>query len=214
MGCSEASRNWICTCSAYVHTLHIETNCSTATISWRLSAIHRCHVCTRLYVDRGHGYGNSETRCKSIVLFNWRRHAEPKWNQISLKTDTPFWKQTHDSQWISMSKRCSTVQWLKGQMHHHDDLGSKCAYTCHLSNKTTRKSVLLSTPQIWQSLPATDISQPIRSRAGSHFISTTSDNVSLHTHTQASFLLTFISHIWGVLRRTDLRVVLFERWHV
>ena len=29
------------------------------------------------------------------------------------------------------------------QMHHHDDLGSKCAYTCHLSNKTTRKSVLL-----------------------------------------------------------------------
>ena len=35
---------------------------------------------------------------------------------------------------------------LKGQMHHHDDLGSKCAYMCHLSNKTTRKSVLLSTP--------------------------------------------------------------------
>ena len=139
---------------------------------------------------------------------------------------------------------------LKGQMHHHDDLGSKCAYTCHLSNKTTRKSVLLSTPQIWLmkvskklawvwvwrltlsevvlmkwlaallligweiSVTVTDISQPIRSRAASHFISTTSDNVSLHTHTQASFLLTFISHIWGVLRRTDLRVVLFERWHV
>ena len=39
---------------------------------------------------------------------------------------------------------------FKGQMHHHNDLGSKCAYTCHLSNKTTRKSVLLSTPQIWQ----------------------------------------------------------------
>ena len=38
---------------------------------------------------------------------------------------------------------------FKGQMHHHDDLGSKCAYTSHLSNKTTRKSVLLSTPQIW-----------------------------------------------------------------
>ena len=38
---------------------------------------------------------------------------------------------------------------FKGQMHHHNDLGSKCAYTCHLSNKTTRKSVLLSTPQIW-----------------------------------------------------------------
>ena len=38
---------------------------------------------------------------------------------------------------------------VKGQMHHHNDLGSKCAYTCHLSNKTTRKSVLLSTPQIW-----------------------------------------------------------------
>ena len=38
---------------------------------------------------------------------------------------------------------------LKGQMHHHDDLGSKCAYTCHLSNKTTRKSDLLSSPQIW-----------------------------------------------------------------
>ena len=41
------------------------------------------------------------------------------------------------------------VSHLKGQMHHHDDLGSKCAYMCHLSNKTTRKSVLLSTPQIW-----------------------------------------------------------------
>ena len=38
---------------------------------------------------------------------------------------------------------------IKGQMHHHNHLGSKCAYTCHLSNKTTRKSVLLSTPQIW-----------------------------------------------------------------
>ena len=38
---------------------------------------------------------------------------------------------------------------IKGQMHHHDDLGSKCAYTCHRSNKPTRKSVLLSTPQIW-----------------------------------------------------------------
>ena len=43
----------------------------------------------------------------------------------------------------------SEIPSLKGQMHHHDDLGSKCAYTCHLSNKTTRKSVLLSTPQIW-----------------------------------------------------------------
>ena len=39
--------------------------------------------------------------------------------------------------------------YIKGQMYHHDDLGSKCAYMCHLSNKTTRKSVLLSTPQIW-----------------------------------------------------------------
>ena len=38
---------------------------------------------------------------------------------------------------------------VKGQMHHHNDLGSKCAYMCHLSNKTTRNSVLLSTPQIW-----------------------------------------------------------------
>ena len=38
---------------------------------------------------------------------------------------------------------------LKGQMHHHDDLGSKCAYTCHLSNETTRKSVILRTPEIW-----------------------------------------------------------------
>ena len=143
---------------------------------------------------------------------------------------------------------------IKGQMHHHDDLGSKCAYTCHLSNKTTCKSVLLSTPQIWlmkvskknwpesgyrgwhyqkwclgsdcqhcfwlveryqwQSLPATDISRPIRSSACSHFLSTTSDNVSLYTQTQASFLLTFLSHIWGVLRRTDLQVVLFERWRV
>ena len=48
----------------------------------------------------------------------------------------------------SMTIKLSGVN-LKGQMHHHDDLGSKCAYMCHLSNKTTRKSVLLSTPQIW-----------------------------------------------------------------
>ena len=26
---------------------------------------------------------------------------------------------------------------VKGQMHHHYDLGSKCAYKCHLSNETT-----------------------------------------------------------------------------
>ena len=40
------------------------------------------------------------------------------------------------------------------------------------------------------------------------------DNVSLHAQTYACFWLTFISHMWGVLRRTDLRVVLFEGWHV
>ena len=45
--------------------------------------------------------------------------------------------------------RANRLDTFKGQMHHHDDLGSKCAYMCHLSNKTTRKSVLLSTPQIW-----------------------------------------------------------------
>ena len=47
----------------------------------------------------------------------------------------------------------------------------------------------------WLEVTATDISQPIRSRTGSHFLSTTSDNVSLYTQTQARFLLTFISHI-------------------
>ena len=40
-------------------------------------------------------------------------------------------------------------------------------------------------------MAATDISQPIRSRAGSHFISTTSDNGSLYTQTQASFFTNF-----------------------
>ena len=49
----------------------------------------------------------------------------------------------------SNSSPISGARAFKGQMHHHDDLGSKCAYMCHLSNKTTRKSVLLSTPQIW-----------------------------------------------------------------
>ena len=63
----------------------------------------------------------------------------------------------------------------------------------------------------WQSLPATGISQPIRRGA---YNVPCPDNDSLHAQTQASVLLTFISHIWGVLRRTDLRVVLFERWHV
>ena len=33
----------------------------------------------------------------------------------------------------------SSKFYVKEQMHHHDDLGSKCAYTCHLSNKTTRR---------------------------------------------------------------------------
>ena len=46
-------------------------------------------------------------------------------------------------------RKTKQTNFVKGQMHHHDDLGSKCAYMCHLSNKTTRKSVLLSTPQIW-----------------------------------------------------------------
>ena len=40
-------------------------------------------------------------------------------------------------------------------------------------------------------MAGSDFSQPIRSRAGSHFISTTSDNVSLHTHTQVSFFTNF-----------------------
>ena len=62
---------------------------------------------------------------------------------------------------------------LKGQMHHHDDLGSKCAYTCHLSNKTTRKSVLLSTPQIWLMKVSLGMEADII-RAG-HILSTTSD---------------------------------------
>ena len=53
------------------------------------------------------------------------------------------------SQFWRTSKRQRSSPHVKGQMHHHDDLGSRCAYTCHLSNKTTRKSVLLSTPQIW-----------------------------------------------------------------
>ena len=52
-------------------------------------------------------------------------------------------------------------------MHHHDDLVSKCAYTCHLSNKTTRKSVLLSTPQIWLIVKKTGLSLGIEARGGS-----------------------------------------------
>ena len=59
------------------------------------------------------------------------------------------------------------IQHVKGQMHHHDDLGS------------------ISISEI--SGTATDISQPIRGRAGSHSISTTSDNGSLYTQTQAIF---------------------------
>ena len=54
-----------------------------------------------------------------------------------------------DVYWRIEMQSHRSLDLLKGQMHHHDDLGSKCAYTCHLSNKTTRKSVLLSTPQIW-----------------------------------------------------------------
>ena len=146
------------------------------------------------------------------------------------------------------------VSFIKGQMHHHDDLGSKCAYMCHLSNKTTRKSVLLSTPQIWLmkvskktglrlgieadiagqlctisgrrwlpimlligweiSVAGSDCHWYLSTNQNLALICALACNVSLYAQTEASFLLTLISHIWGVLRRTDLRVVLFERWHV
>ena len=33
-------------------------------------------------------------------------------------------------------------------MHHQNDLGSKWAYTCHLSNKTSPEPVLLNTSQL------------------------------------------------------------------
>ena len=44
--------------------------------------------------------------------------------------------------------KSETTEAFKGQMHHQDDLGSKWAYTGHLSNKTTHKSVLLCTPRL------------------------------------------------------------------
>ena len=37
---------------------------------------------------------------------------------------------------------------LKGQMHYQNDLGSKWAYTCHLSNRTAPEPVLFSTTQL------------------------------------------------------------------
>ena len=57
----------------------------------------------------------------------------------------------HETLWWAFDEGDKYVHYwcVKGQMHHHDDLGSKCAYTCRLSNKTTSKSVLLSSPQIW-----------------------------------------------------------------
>ena len=67
--------------------------------------------------------------------------------------------------WTHFQKICMIIHLcIKGQMHHHDDLGSKCANTCHLSNKTTRQSVLLSTPQKFK--PNFDWSRDI---SGSHF---------------------------------------------
>ena len=43
--------------------------------------------------------------------------------------------------------KCKATR-LKGQMHHQNDLGSKWAYTCHLSNKTSPEPVLFSTTQL------------------------------------------------------------------
>ena len=51
--------------------------------------------------------------------------------------------------WAAPIVKRSQALLLKGQIHYHDDLGSKCAYSCHLSNKTTCKFVLLTTPKIW-----------------------------------------------------------------
>ena len=52
-------------------------------------------------------------------------------------------------------------QAIKGQMHQHDDLGSKCAYMCHLSNKTTRKSVLLSIPEHFSEIKKTLVAKQL-----------------------------------------------------
>ena len=78
-----------------------------------------------------------------------------KWTEFQRLLQVELQTETSVNGTLSMLSPglCSNVNMsrvaLKGQMHHHDDLGSKCAYMCHLSNKTTRKSVLLSTPQIW-----------------------------------------------------------------
>ena len=69
---------------------------------------------------------------------------------------------------------CGANSSIKGQMHHHDDLGSKCAYTCHLSNKTTRMSVLLSTPQIWL-MTGLSLDMEADIIMAGHILSTTSD---------------------------------------
>ena len=63
---------------------------------------------------------------------------------------------------------------------------------CPLSKKRKHEHIITGPCLSYRlEVTATDISQPIRSRAGSHFISTTSDNVSLYTQTQASFFTNF-----------------------
>ena len=101
----------------------------------------------------------SETNsCKKVwtMLCTYQEHCTTIQKQIYFKqiylqiSYTPFVKNLTSLQIPNWSEvPASDYFFLKGQMHHHNDLGSKCAYTCHLSNKTTRKSVLLSTPQIW-----------------------------------------------------------------
>ena len=84
MGCSEASRKWICTCSAYMYTLF------TLRLIVKLSQNHADYLhytsvtCALDYKWTGimdmetllFSIEDAVTGCKSILQFNKRRHAE------------------------------------------------------------------------------------------------------------------------------------------
>ena len=116
-----------------------DTTASTSFIFYEKSSSANCDI--NFWVSK-----LSKNSVLGVQMTRWtHRLLSPRQREINT---SPLFYKASDLPQHSLGSANSYCT-LKGQMHHHDDLGSKCAYMCHLSNKTTRKSVLLSTPQIW-----------------------------------------------------------------
>ena len=117
------------------HSMLVPRVCVPLVTRWSLGRYWSCDLCSKQVAERLTGWLGIQT----VILS--RSDRLPRQRNLMTHAQCPLP--------VYCSQMYMNNVYLKGQMHHHNDLGSKCAYTCHLSNKTTRKSVLLSTPQIW-----------------------------------------------------------------